>query len=305
MTIWEAYCDIKLRNIFKHEYLTAQGYTPSKAQDIMTKYKNYIDRFNGIPDIIEIRQIESVADMMEKLDFIFNNKWQNHIKDSYRILPDIFRQYGLFLKAENTRQIRTFIADVIPNVTEIKDKNFGITEYEKPYIKEGKLTIISNPNLIVLLKDCVNSNLLATSDCINVVHTFYNQSFPLMSDHDWQKLIEKLFDKDKKKESSKTGAKKTKIHLVMNSIVDVVVQSSVALNLVCNYIGKEKISKLKIELKGMSLVTRNVPFGKEKFYCPIEDGWFLNVIGDTKDKVKIIRFLGMYFHIDIKTEIVA
>lgn len=210
MTIWEAYCDIKLRNIFKHEYLTAQGYTPSKAQDIMTKYKNYIDRFNGIPDIIEIRQIESVADMMEKLDFIFNNKWQNHIKDSYRILPDIFRQYGLFLKAENTRQIRTFIADVIPNVTEIKDKNFGITEYEKPYIKEGKLTIISNTNLIVLLKDCVNSNLLAASDCINVVHTFYNQSFPLMSDHDWQKLIKKLFDKDKKKESSKNRCKENK-----------------------------------------------------------------------------------------------
>ena len=305
MTIWEAYCDIKLRNIFKHEYLAAQGYTPSKAQDIMTKFKNYIDRFNGIPDIIEIRHIECVDDMMQKIDYIFNNKWQNHIKDSYRILPEIFAQYGRFLKAENTRQAKTFIIDELPNVIEIKNKDFGITEYEKPYIIDGKLTILSNPNLIILLKDCMRKNPLDSSYCLNAVHTFYRQAFPLMSDIDWQKLIKKLFDKDKKKESSKTGAKKTKIHLVMNSVVDVVVQPSVALSLVCNYIGKDKIPKLKIELKGMPLVTRNIPLGKEKFYCSIEDGWFLNVIGDTKDKVKIIRMLGMYFHIDITTEIVT
>ena len=159
MKVWEAYCDIKLRNTFKHEYLVAQGLSPSSAQVVMTKYKTYLDRFNGIPDILEIRVISNVPEMMAKLDYIFQTKWKNHIKDNYRDMPKVFMQYGRFLQAENERRKIPLFEDSY--VESLSDKEYKLSDYEHPYIdNDGKLRIIANPFLISLLRQSVNKGIL-------------------------------------------------------------------------------------------------------------------------------------------------
>lgn len=306
MTIWEAYCDIKLRNSFKHEYLAAQGMTPAKAQDAMTKFKVYIDRFNGIPDVIEIRRIETVDEMINKLDYIFCNKWQNNIKDNYRIMPELFKQYGRYLQAENARREEP----LFPNDKTYLNHSFSgpikdIHDWDKPYIdNNGKLRIIANPEIISILRKQFKERPFDEKVLLLLVQQYYCNVLPKMNNTDWQKLIQALFGNDKKKNINKTGAKKSKIHLVIGEFVDQVMQPSVALEVICNYVGNEKVATRHFEINGLPLLTKSVPLNKDRFFCQLEDGWFLNSSGDTKDKVKMIRMIASIFHIDVKTEIV-
>ena len=303
MKVWEAYCDIKLRNTFKHEYLVAQGLSPSSAQEVMTKYKIYIDRFNGIPDILEIREIRNVPEMMVKLDHIFQIKWKNHIKENYRDMPMVFMQYGRFLQAENERRKKTLFENSY--VVSQSDKEYKISDYEHPYIdKEGKLRIIANPFLISLLKQSFNKDNSNMVPCLEIIKTFYGSQLMSMTDSDWLRLIQKLFINNEEKTKSKTGARKAKIHLKMADVVDQIVQPIVALSIVCTFVGKEDVSKLRLEMKGMPLLTKHVPIGKEKYYCSIDNGWYLNACGDVKEKLRIIRMLSVFFKIKISTEIV-
>ena len=307
MTIWEAYCDIKLRNTYKHEYLAAQGMTPAKAQDIMTKFKTYIDRFNGIPDIVEIRAVESVEKMMAVLNHIFMYKWQNHIKDSYRMMPEVFTQYGRFLLSENIRRKEPIFSDEKSEgeMTVAESACHELTEYEKPYLSpNGKLNIIANPVLIAKLKKRMNNDFMDEFALLETARNFYGEQFHYMTNLDWQKLLKALLTIDRKKAVSRTGAKKTKIHLRIGDVVDTVTQPAIALGIVCNFVGKEKVADMRLKLKGEALLLKYLPMGKEKFFQPFDDGWFMNVGGDTKEKVKLIRMLAIHFHIDVKADIV-
>lgn len=306
MTIWEAYCDLKLRNTFKHEYLAAQGMTPTKAQDAMTKFKVYIDRFNGIPDIVQLRQIETVDEMIKNLDYIFNFKWQNNIKDNYRNMPALFKQYGWFLQAENARRTEKIFdkEDEYPNLSTLESPIL-LPCWDEPYVdNKGKLTILANPVVVSNLRKNAKEMPLDENGRLLMVKQYYGLLFPNMTDPDWQRLITALFVNDSKKDLNRTGSKKSKLRLIIGEVVDQVMQPSVALSVVCNYIGNEKVAKLHLETNKLPLLTKIVAPGKEKFYFQTDDGWYINAMGDSKDKVKVIRMLATMFHLDVKTEIV-
>lgn len=311
MTVWEAYCDIKLRNLFKHEWLPAQGMSPAKAQDTMTKFKVYIDRLKGIPDVIRLREIDTVEAMMSTLDEIFTVKWVNHINAKYSDMPKVYRQYGIFLKAleaRDNKRIQTGDAVIQPddvNLSEITE--VSISEIEQPYIKEnGKLSLITNARLFSLLYVNIHHQHPATPEgFMAIIDRFYGQQFPQMSPSDWSGLITKVWLKATEKPKSKTGMRHYKIHLTMDmGIVDVTLSPIDALVFVIGRIGFERAESARFHFMDMPIVTRHIPHGKEKFYSTVNEQWFVLGAGDAKEKRKTIFAYSQKFNMDIKTEIV-
>ena len=311
MTVWEAYCDIKLRNLFKHEWLPAQGMSPAKAQDTMTKFKVYIDRLKGIPDVIRLREIDTVDAIMATLDEIFTVKWANHINAKYSDMPKVYRQYGIFLKAleaKDNKRIQTGESVIQPddvNLSEITE--VPISDIEQPYIKEnGKLSLITNPRLISLLYVSINRQQPATPEnFMAIINSFYGQQFPQMSPTDWKGLIAKVWLKATEKPKTKTGMRHFKIHLTMDKgIVDVTLSPIDALVFVISKIGFERAESARFHFMEMPIVTRHIPHGKEKFYSTVNEQWFVLGAGDAKEKRKTIFAYSQKFNMDIKTEIV-
>ena len=312
MTVWEAYCDIKLRNLFKHEWLSAQGMSPAKAQETMTKFKVYLDRLNGIPDVIRLREIDTVEAMMATLDEIFTVKWANHISAKYSEMPKVYRQYGIFLQtleAKENKRIQTGEAviqlDDIMNLIEMAD--VPISDIEQPYIKEnGKLSLITNPRLISLLYIMINGQHPATPGLLMMtINKFYGRQFPQMRLADWNGLIAKLWLKATEKPKTKTGMRHYKIHLTMDKgIVDVTLSPMDALVFVIGRIGFERAESARFHFMEMPIVTRHIPHGKEKYYSTVNEQWFVLGAGDAKEKRKTIFAYSQKFNMDIKTEIV-
>lgn len=311
MTVWEAYCDIKLRNLFKHEWLPAQGMSPAKAQDTMTKFKVYIDRLKSIPDVIRLREIDTVEAMMATLDEIFTVKWANHINTKYSDMPRLYRQYGIFLQAleaKENKRIQTGEAVILPDDMNLSNiAEVPISDIEQPYIKEdGKLSLITNPRLISLLYAIIHLQYHATPDfCIMAINRFYGQQFPQMGFADWNGLIAKVWLKATEKPKTKTGMRHYKIHLTMDKgIVDVTLSPMDALVFVIGRIGFERAESARFHFMEMPIVTRHIPHGKEKYYSAVNEQWFVLGAGDAKEKRKTIFAYSQKFNMDIKTEIV-
>lgn len=98
MGIWKAYCDIRMRNLYRHKWLSVNGVTAGHAGEIMRKFKVYIDRINGSPIRLKVEKAETIDELASMLTEIFNNEWSSYIKENYKDMPNYFQDYEKFLR---------------------------------------------------------------------------------------------------------------------------------------------------------------------------------------------------------------
>lgn len=296
MKAWEAFKDIKLRSEFKNSFLIGMGYTPEKADALMRKYKQYLVRFDEIPDIIFIREIEDLDECWVALEYIFNEKWANNIKESYRMMPDTFKMFYQFLVAKNA----AMNGKLFPlTFTSIQTPFPELGAFETPYINgEGKLKVLFNPNITKPIGIAVEAGVPAITIGKNLCKQAYGDLLPSMTDADWERLV-KMWIPAKTYKESKTGAKHRRILLEGEGIESKQYMPYDAIAFICKLVGYENAQRANYSFNNDPVVTRSVLRGHEKFFVAVEDGWFINSSGSAQDKLKLIRMYISRFNLKI------
>lgn len=97
ISTWESFKSIRLRSLYKNKYLTGCGLTKLQINAIMRKMKVYIDRIEQSPLSIRTHAAGDIQELATIFEDVFNNKWKEYIKDSYKDIPFYFQDYCNFI----------------------------------------------------------------------------------------------------------------------------------------------------------------------------------------------------------------
>ena len=97
ISTWESFKSIRLRSLYKNKYLTGRGLTKLQINAIMRKMKVYIDRIEQSPLSIRTHAAGDIQELATIFEDVFNNKWKEYIKDSYKDIPFYFQDYCNFI----------------------------------------------------------------------------------------------------------------------------------------------------------------------------------------------------------------
>ena len=98
MEVWKAYCDLRMRNLYRHKWLSVGGMTATETAEVMRKFKVYINRLNGTSLRLRVERAQTIDELTDILAGIFDNEWVGHIKSNYKEMPTYFQDYGKFLR---------------------------------------------------------------------------------------------------------------------------------------------------------------------------------------------------------------
>lgn len=87
-----------MRNLYRHKWLLVRNMTATETNEVMRKFKVYIDRLNGTSLRLRVESAQTIDELTGILAGIFENEWACHIKDSYKEIPAYFQDYGKFLR---------------------------------------------------------------------------------------------------------------------------------------------------------------------------------------------------------------
>lgn len=95
---WDSYKSLQYRSLYKNKYLKGRNLTASQIADIMRRFKYYVDRIDLSPIGLKVRMAESLEEITQILDSVFNNEWKGYIKDNYKDMPYYFSDFAEYMK---------------------------------------------------------------------------------------------------------------------------------------------------------------------------------------------------------------
>ena len=285
MKIFEAYYNLSLRSGLKR-YLLAEGRKISEIDRLYRQFGTYLSRIKGIHYYQVLLECDTETEFKEKLDHLFNSLWKDHFE--YKEMPKYFLRYLHFLHSANALDPSLNIEglEAPEDFRCIPESDF--TEYAKPYIKDGKLTIIANPLLIKKLIPFRQTWPLEADEAVNVAKDFYRSMLPEMTDEDWKLKIEELLQP---KTRSKAKATARYVKIVFPDSSEKIMSGTDAMEFVITDIGIRKAMSLNVMHMKENLVVRQINKRYPANYKSLEDGLWLNIKGRTEDKVKTLRLL--------------
>lgn len=290
MKIFEAYYDLKIRQGMK-KYLLAEGKKPSEIDRLYLQFGLYLSRIKGIVYYNSLMDAKTESEFRDLIDILFNDKWSGHMQ--YEEMPGYFFRYLDYLHTASALDPKLHIEGL-----EMPDDIWcipgsDVTDYAKPYVKDGKLAIIANPLLIKKLSKFLPLLPIGLDEAVSIAKNFYGVLLPNMTDSDWQKLILDLAA-PKKARKEKATARNVKFDFKDGSCK--VMGGNKAFEFALSEIGIEKCMSLNVFHKGEKIVTRQRDMRYETYYKPIREGLWLNLKGSVSDKVKTLRVLSSMLH---------
>lgn len=291
MKILEAYYDIKIRKDMKR-YMLAEGKKLSEIDKLYRQFGTYLSRLKFIAFYDTLLNSKSEIEFRENLDILFDKLWVNHME--YVDMPDYFRRYLSYLHSASALDPNLKIEGLQPPEDLFCIPGSDVTEYAKPYIKDGKLQIIANPLLIKILLP-FRKDWPETADAsVNRTKAFYGDLLPDMTDDDWKTLIEELL---KPKSIRKAKATARNIEFKFPDGHKIVMGGNQAMEKAANDVGFAKLLTMNVLHKGDKIVTRHFDPRYENSYKNLGDGMWLNNKGTVNEKVKTIRVLTALCHL--------
>ena len=299
MNIWEAYCKPELYNIY-FVFLKAKGFKTEEIQTLKTQYVAYIQRMKSTRFASDLKKIVSREEFLLKLKEIFYEKWSGKLQ--YKKMPYHYERYMDFL---DTMQVlyNDYIND--EEKQRLINPNFDIpivelTKYEKEYLVDGKLVALTNPQLVHILKEYIETIGMSPGRLTLVCREFYDGLLPNMEPDDYQALLEMLWSPARK---VRRGGGRSKIQITFpDGRVEQYSFFNAAQQVISIY-GFEETYKLKPQMRGEPFLTRSMPYGKEKMYRELDSGQYMRIDGNYKDYLNILRLINIHFGRKLKVDL--
>ena len=190
MNIWEAYCNHGFYNIY-FDLLVAKGMEKESAENLKALYFAYLQRIKGTVFAQELQAIDDPDVFLEKLHDIFEVKWKDNLK--YKELPPHFYRYMKFLESMEALHNKFFNEAEKVRIEAMATKGVcALTEYEREYMRSGKLVALMNPGLLKILHKLIVQEKLAPKKAALICRNFYGNLLD-MSPDEYAKLINDLW----------------------------------------------------------------------------------------------------------------
>lgn len=299
MNIWASYCNPDYYNMY-FSFLKAKGINPEEVEKLKSQYCAYLQRIKQSCFASELQEITTREEFANKINEIFNVKWEGKI--AYSSMPSHYLRYLDFLDTiqalhqdfinenEKNRLINTDFDIPIPQ----------LSHYEEEYMVEGKLVALANPQLLHILKEYIETRGITPKKLTLICKDFYEGLLPDMDSDDYAELIKMLWSRTRQ---VKKGGRRNKIlitfpdgesgeYLVLDGTLRVI-----------EYYGFDDVLKLKTQLRGANLIVKYVPFGLEKIYREIGSAQYIRFDGNYKDYLNALRAINIHFGSKLKIEL--
>ena len=298
MNIWEAYCNHGFYNIY-FDLLVAKGMEKESAENLKALYFAYLQRIKGTVFAQELQAIDDPDVFLEKLHDIFEVKWKDNLK--YKGLPPHFYRYMKFLESMEALHNKFFNEAERERIEIMASKGVSaLTEYEREYMKGGKLVALMTPGLLKILHELIVEENLAPKKATLVCRNFYGNLLD-MSPKEYAALINDLWHPSRK---IKKGGKHNKI---MIAYPDGEVESLTtldALKKIVLFYGFEEVRSKKLLIRGTPLLAKYIAMGQESVYEKIDESMFILNIGNTKDRMNVARTINIMFGKKLQIDLV-
>lgn len=285
MKILEAYYNTKVRSMVKR-YLMAEGRKLSEVDRLYRQFGTYLSRLKSVGFYSRLAECGSEREFRELLRVLFEEKWVDHIR--YTEMPAYFNRYLEYLHSACALDESLEVEGLEEPDEQSCTPREEVTGYARPYLRDGKLSIIANPLLIKRLRPLLGMLPMSMPEAVSVAGEFYGDLLPDMTGADWEALISELAAPLKPR-SSKSTARFIEFRMADGSRK--VLGGNDAFFYLVETAGVEALMRTTVTHKGDKVVTRNVDYHYENYYKPLPDGLWLNVKGSVTDKMKTLRVL--------------
>lgn len=302
MTFWEAYCDSGIRGGYKR-LLCAEGYLVRDAEDIMDKFFVYVTRMKGTCFASELNAINDRTEFLNKLNEIFSVKWKDHIKDSYSIMHSHFVAYLDYLRIAQASRGEYINAEE-KNAIEQAGFQFPaekLSDLESRYVKDGKITALINPTLICLIRKQYREQGSQRKSIGLLCKNYYSKVLPKMTATDCLKLIDDIWAS---KDRVRAAGHDRKLKITFPDMTVTELSMTDGLKAMALYFGPDKIKAKKIALRGRNLVTNVLPLSGKEDYISIDETYYMNTVGNYKDKLNAANTINAMFNRPLKIELI-
>lgn len=296
MTIWGAYNNSDWLNGFKL-VLKAEGLSTTLANRYMLQFTHYVNRINSGTYWNRVVSLTSYEDMARQIDLIFNVEWKDQRDPKYQHVPGLMIKYLTYLDTAQAFYNEYFTDEFKMRLENPVSKLTELSEYELNYIKDGKLTILINPNLIVLLRKYIDDGSIKVKNASMLCKMFYGELLPEMTESDYQALIEQKWKSHGAKRAQ--GRRDLFKLTYKDGHVEEMGQKDCLVYLV-ETIGPEAIMKKRLQHNGEDIIAKRSPIGQESLFSQLNSGFYLNLKGNSKAKLKTANLLSMMFNLGIK-----
>lgn len=300
MNIWKAYCTPAYYNVY-FDVLVEMGMRREEAETLKHQFNVYIQRIKNCRFASDLKKCVTPETFKAKLKEIFTEKWENHLK--YVDMPGHFENYLSFLGS-----IQAIHNDFISpeERRRLIDSNMdlpieSLTSYELDYMKDGKLVVLMNPMLLSYLKEYIEVDRLAPVKATSVCRAFYGDLLPEMESEDYVRLLEFWWNKSR---VVKKGGKHTQFRICYPDGAEEICSTTDGMKKIVMYFGFEECLKMKIIVQNNPFLIKYVPKGSEKMYDEIEQGKYIILRGQTKDRLNVVRRINIHFGNKLKVELV-
>lgn len=271
------------------------------ARDFLEEYLNAIDEFVEIPEIKtknEACNYEIPVALRLYINFLLS-KTEEEITNETENPSDNGIELDLFEYDTEQEKSTEFVAA-------------ESQEWEEVFIDEnGKLTKITNPDLLEQLKPCMNAEYSSMSEAFRIVQSFYGNRFDkTMELRDWQRLINQINWKNIDNPTPvsypvQRTSSRAKIRVTFpNGTVIQENQVYKTLIAVVEYAGIERVRALNIICCGDNMITKRINPRYLKVTKPLRDGWYINTCSNTPKKYAQILEINQHFNLGLIVELV-
>ena len=291
MNIWDAYCKPAYYNIY-FDTLVAKGLSREEAEKLKDRYCKYLQRIKECRFGIELRSINDIDAFHAKLKEMFEVSWKGNLK--YEEMPAHYYAYLTFLDSMQALH-NDFVSDrekarLIDDDPDIPIAN--LTFYETDYMVNGKLVALMSPQLLFILKEYIEEEKVNEVKASRICQIFYGDLLPEMKLKDFKELLKYLWSKGRK---VKKGGKHNQITIRFPDNRNETLGTLDALKEIVKFYGPENVRSLKSKIRGEDFIVKYVPMGKDKLYDKVDESYFINILGATKDRMNIARFINIHF----------
>lgn len=291
MKILEAYYNLKLRTGMK-KYLLAENKSLSEIDRLYRQFGTYLSRLKGVKLYNDLLNCSSETDFRTMLKVIFKEKWAGHMQ--YEEMPTYFERYLDYLHSACALDPTLEIEGLEMPADLFCLPGSDVTEYAKPYVRDGKLSIIANPLLIKKLTPYIKIKNVDMQGAIETARSFYGSLLEDMTDKDWESLIEEIASPKKQRKAKATARN---VEIIGEDGQKSILGGNKAMEHIVREVGPQKFLSMNVQHKGDRIVTRTPDPRYPTYYVKLDDGLWLNVKGSVAEKVKTLRLLTMLLHL--------
>jgi len=291
MNIWSAYCNKDYYNIY-FDILVAKGMTRNNSEKLKSCYQYYIQRIKESPVRKELEECTDTDQFSKCIHKLFEETWNGYVK--YKDIIPYFYDYLPFLDSMQALH-DDYINDVERKRLVDDDIEIPIAElshYETDYMINGKLIALMNPHLLSFLKEFIEKDRTQPRKAAGLCINFYGTLLPAMKISDYVTLITYLWPYSRK---VKSGGKKNKMKVSFPDGTSEVYTIFEGLKAIVLFYGEENVRQKKLKIRQDDFIVTHLPYGKENVYEEISSGYYMNVNGNTKDRMNICNTINAMF----------